>query len=139
MYNFSEQAIDLAALNIRLYKTKTSASPTLMMRIGNDLDGTYPGGTIIEPQGRYLIARADASDEIKNQASAIASRNTFTLTGNSYTIYLGQGVVSSDDDEDIIDKVGYGDATYFKTSPAPAILDNHLLIRKARRVLILIL
>jgi len=84
------------------------------MRIGNDLDGTYPGGTIIEPQGRYLIARADASDEIKNQASAIASRNTFTLTGNSYTIYLSQGVVSSDDDEDIIDKVGYGDATYFK-------------------------
>ncbi|HKM40615.1 MAG TPA: LamG-like jellyroll fold domain-containing protein, partial [Patescibacteria group bacterium] len=56
----------------------------------------------------------------------------FSLSGGAYTVYLASGPVSSDDDEDIIDKVGYGDATYFKTSPAPAILDNHLLIRKAK-------
>lgn len=130
IYNPNNSDIDLEEAGVRLYKSKTSAKPTLMMRIGNLNDGTYPKGVVIPAKGKYLIARDSASIEIRNRANAIASKNTFSFTGKAYTIYLSGGVVSSDDDEDIIDKVGFGEATYFKVKPAVEILDNHLLFRK---------
>ena len=132
IYNPTNFPVDLAEENVRLSRTVTSATPNFMVRIGNTSDGSYPGGTIINPQGRYLLARADASDEIKNQASAIITRSNFNLTGGAYTVYLSLDTVSSDDDVDIIDKVGYGTATYKEGEPAPAIPDNKILIRKAQ-------
>ena len=132
LYNPNNIALNLEELNIRLYKTKTSATPSLILRIGNLNDGSYPGGTIIPAQGKYLIARSSADITIKNQAQAIITRSNFTFTGNGYTIYLSQGVVSSNTDEDIIDKVGYGSAIYFESLPALEILNNHLLVRKAK-------
>ncbi|MFA5420722.1 MAG: LamG-like jellyroll fold domain-containing protein, partial [Patescibacteria group bacterium] len=129
IYNPNDFDVDLSSY--RLYKTKTSESPSILIRFGNELDASYPGGLLIPAKGKYLIARLDASDEIKSIVQAIVNRSEFTFTGSGYTIYLSKGVVSSDDDEDIIDKVGYGEATYYYNSPALEIPDNHLLIRKA--------
>ena len=39
-----------------------------MMRFGNENDGVYSGGTSISAKQYYIIARDDASDEIKNMA-----------------------------------------------------------------------
>ena len=81
IYNPTNQVIDLAEHDIRLYKSKTSTQPSLMMRIGNDNDGVYPGGTTINSNSVYVIARTLASDNIKSQAQAIAGRSKFTFTG----------------------------------------------------------
>ncbi|MFA5644397.1 MAG: LamG-like jellyroll fold domain-containing protein [Patescibacteria group bacterium] len=131
IYNPNNKAINLKDAGARLYKAKTSVTPTLMARIGNDDDGTYPGGLIIDPLGKYLVTGDLASDEIKTQAQAIINRDDFNLTSNGYTVYLGKSTISSDSDEDIIDKVGFGSAVYYYESPAPEILDDHVLIRKA--------
>jgi len=131
IYNPNDTAIDLKEKGIRLYKTKTSATPSLMIRIGNSDDGAYPGGFIIEAKGSYLITRADASSEIKAMAQAISSRSEFTFVGDAQTIYLGSNTISSDADSDIVDKVGFGLATYYFFSPADMILDNYILTRKA--------
>ena len=85
----------------------------------------------INPGQRYLITRDDASNVIKTQASMITDRSNFNLTGGAYTVYLSSGVVSDDNSFNIIDKVGYGGAMYYKDEAAPAIPDRHLLIRKA--------
>ncbi|MDD3711334.1 MAG: lamin tail domain-containing protein [Patescibacteria group bacterium] len=130
IYNPSNQTINLSELDLRLYKTKTSASPSLISRLGNIDDASYPGGLVIAPQARYLVVRSLAEDNIKNKAQAIVSRNDFSFTGNGYTIYLSNGVVSSDDDVDIIDKVGYGSAKYFLQQASPEILDNYVLTRQ---------
>ncbi len=132
LYNPTEVNINLEEFSFRLSKTKTGATPTFIMRIGDISDGSYPGGTIIKSKSKYLIVRSSAENDLKNQAQAIASRSNFTFTGNGYTIYLSRGTVSSDSDEDIIDKVGYGEAKYFEKYPAPEILDDWLLVRKAK-------
>ncbi len=132
IYNPSDKAIYLEEFDLRIYKTKTSVSPSLMIRLGNLNDASYFGDKIIFPHSGYLITRPSASDYIKDQSRAISTRSDFTFTGNAYTIYLSNGVVSSNDDEDIIDKVGYGEAKYFYQKPCPEILDNHLLMRKAK-------
>jgi len=131
LYNPNSSSIDLSTAGIRLYKTKTSATPSLMMRLGNLADGSYPGGLIVNPYGKYMIARASSSLEIKAKAQAISTRNNFSLTGDAYTVYLSDDPVSSDNDIDIIDKVGYGQALYYYMSPASEILDNYVLTRKA--------
>ncbi len=132
IYNPNDVSIDLEESGVRLYKTKTSATPSIIIRIGNLSDGIYPKGVIIPAKGKYLIARSSASDEIKKKANAIANRSEFSFTGNGYTIYLSGGVVSGNEDEDIIDKVGFGSAKYFERFPAVEILDNNLLVRKAQ-------
>lgn len=133
LFNPTDQAFDLAVAGYRLEKTKTAEDPALIMRIGNDLDGTYPGGTIIPAQGSYLIVRDDAKAYYKDQADAIATRDDFSWTGSDYTIYLGTDAISSSDDPDIMDAVGYGpNATYYLgAGPAPEISDNYILARVA--------
>ena len=132
IYNPNTFSIDLEEAGVRLYKTKTSATPSLMIRIGNLSDGIYPKGVVVPANGRYVIARASASDEIKSMANAISNRSEFTFVGDAYTIYLSSGVVSSDNDEDIVDKLGFGSASYFEKRPALEILDEHVLLRKAK-------
>ena len=137
LYNTGDSDFDLAANNYRLEKTKTAVDPVILMRFGNDNDGTYPGGTIIKAHGSYLIVRDEAtSTDLKAAADAIATGTNFTFESSGYTIYLGDDAISSPTDADIIDTVGFGaDATYYEGSgPAPEILDNEILTRKATAI-----
>ena len=128
--NATDYDFDLAAAGYRLEKAKTASDPTLIMRFGDEADGIYPGGTIIGAHGYYLVARSTASEEIKAQADAIATKDTFSWAEDAYTLYLGTGSISSDTDSDIVDKVGYGAAKYYETAPAPALKKGYALERK---------
>lgn len=131
LLNTGDHDFDLAEAGYRLEKAKTADDPSLMMRIGNADDGSYPGGTVIKAHGRYLIVGAQADDFYRAQADAIISRESFSWPGSAYTIYLGRAAISSSADPDIVDAVGFGpDATYFLGSgPAPEISDNYILNR----------
>jgi len=130
--NTGDTDFDLAAAGYRLEKAKTASDPTLIMRFGNEADGVYPGGTIISAHGTYLVARETSAPEIKARADAISTKSAFSWTEDSYTIYLGTAAISSDTDPDIVDKVGYGTATYFVgTAPATALKKGYALERKA--------
>ena len=130
LYNPTGEDINLSAGDYRIYKA-VAASPSLVMRIGNDADGSYPGGTTIPTHGFYLIVRDDANSTLRDKADAIGTKSSFTWTGTGYTLYLGNGSISNDDDPDIVDKVGFGsDATYSETSPAPAIPEGKSIQRK---------
>ena len=133
LFNPTDNDFDLATAEYRLEKTKTAQDPSLIMRIGNTEDGSYPGGTIIKAHDKYLIVRDDADDYYKSQADAISTRDEFVWTGSGYTLYLGKGPISSSTDPDIVDAVGFGaDATYFQGSaPAPEITDDYILNRVA--------
>jgi len=132
LYNPTNQPIDLAMGNYRIERAMTALDPSIVMRIGNGADGTYPGGTTIPAHGFYLIVRDDASETLKDKADAIGTRSEFTWTGTGYTLYLGNDAISSDTDPDIVDKVGSGTATYYESSPAPAIPDGKSIERKAQ-------
>lgn len=131
LFNTEDYDFDLAAAGYRLEKTKSSEDPSLMMRIGDTEDGIYPQGTIIKAHDKYLIVRSQANSYYKNQADAIATRDDFGWTGTDYTIYLGNGAISSSTDKNILDVVGFGsNATYFRGSgPASEIPDNYYLNR----------
>ncbi len=133
LINPTEFDLDLSLFEYRLEKTKTAEDSSLIMRIGNPLDGLYPGGTTIKAQSKYLIVRDEANDFYKSRADAIATRTDFSWTGSGYSLYLGAGPISSSTDQNIIDLVGYGDdATYWQGSgPAPEIKDNYILSRIA--------
>lgn len=128
--NTTDKDFDLASAGYRLEKAKTGADPTLIMRFGNDADGTYPGGTVIGAHGYYLIARSTASADILAQADAIATKDAFSWTEDGYTIYLGTASISSDSDTDIVDKLGYGEAVYYEEEPAEALKKGYALERK---------
>jgi Concanavalin A-like lectin/glucanases superfamily len=132
--NATDQDFDLATAGYRLEKAKAGTDPTLIMRFGDEADGTYPGGTIIAAHGYYLIARNTASAEILAQADAIATKSTFSWTEDGYTLYLGTASISSDEDPDVVDKLGYGDATYYESAPAEALKKGYALERKASAV-----
>lgn len=132
IWNYGEEDIDLAAREIRLEKARTAYNPAIIIRFNSDTDAVFPGGTIIRAGGAYRIVREKASSDLLAAAHAIALRPSFTFGDNAYTIYLASGPVSSPDDEDIIDILGYGDAMYFEGSgPAPALESGYLLRRKA--------
>ncbi len=131
LINTTDHDFDLATANYRLEKTKTAENPSIMIRIGNSVDGAYPGGTVIKAHGTYLIVRADASNYYRNKADALAIRKEFSWNDSAYTLYLAAGAVSSSADPDIIDAVGFGtNARYFQgQQPALAIKDNYILQR----------
>ncbi len=134
LINFSDMAIDLAENNFRLEKAVTALDPAIMIRIGDPGDGHYPGGTIIEAGSTYLIVREGADQRLLDMADAIASRVEFNLGSSGYSVYLGAAPISSPDDEDIIDLVGYGEnALYYSgVQPAPTISDYYFLQRTDR-------
>lgn len=129
--NASDYDFDLAEAGYRLEKAKTGSDPTLVMRIGDENDGIYPGGTIIKSGESYLIVNDEASPEMIAKADAIAIKDAFSWTEDSYTIYLGKASISSDTDTDIVDKLGYGEAKYFESLPATALKKGYALERKA--------
>lgn len=131
LINYSDYDIDLAEYNIRLEKSKTTEDPLILIRIGNSEDASYPGGTIISAQSSYLIVRDDAASRLLTEADAIVNREDFNLMPSGYSIYLAKGPVSSPQDEDIIDLLGYGESSlyYYGSLPAPAIINGYLLRR----------
>ena len=133
LYNPNNFAIDLLATNYRLEKAKTATDPGIMMRVGNEADGSYPGGTIISAKGYYLIVRHSATNYYLSRADAIATRTDFNLTGLNQSVYLGLGAISSYEDEDIVDVVGFGPEAiyYLGSAPAPKIEDYYFLNRFA--------
>lgn len=132
LYNPTDSPIDLATAGYRIEQTKAAPNPGIVMRIGNADDGSYPGGTTIPAHGYYLIVRDDCEDQdLLNMADAIGTRPEFTWTNSGYTVYLGTGAIDSDDDPDIVDKVGWGSATYYEGSPAPTIPDGGSIERKS--------
>lgn len=133
IWNYGDQDIDLAARKIRLEKSRTASDPGIILRFDAESDASFPGGTLLRAGEAYRIVRDDASSDLLAAAQAIALRSDFTFTDNSYTIYLASGAVSSPNDDDIIDFVGYGEAAYFEGSgPAPALAAGYLLRRKAK-------
>lgn len=132
LYNPNDFDFDLAEAGFRIEKTKTADNPSIVMRIGNESDGIYPGGTVIKAKSYYLMVRDGASPYFLNLADAIGKRREFGWTGNGYTLYLGKAAISSSDDADILDALGFGAATYYQgTQPAPEISDNYYLNRVA--------
>ncbi len=133
LYNPSSYDLDLAQAGYRLERTKTAEDPGIAIRIGNEADGRYPGGTVIGAHSTYLIVKEGASDYFLSRADAIASRQEFAWTGNGYTLYLGKGAISSSQDPDIVEAVGLGaKASYYQgQAPAQEIPDNYLLKRIA--------
>lgn len=132
LWNYGQDDIDLAARKIRLEKSKTALDPGIILRFDNTADATFPGGSVVRAGEAYRIVRDEASSDLRAAAQAIATRADFTLMDNAYTVYLASGVVSSPDDEDIIDYVGYGAAKYFEgAAPALALTEGYLLRRKA--------
>ena len=131
LYNFGSETIDLAQENFRLEKTKSAADPSIIVRVGNEADGEYPGGTEIDAHGYYRLAAFSSSSKIKESAQAIISNKSFTWFDSGYTFYLGKNAISSNSDPDIIDKLGFGEAEYFEgLAPAPAIIEPGILVRK---------
>lgn len=128
--NASDEVLDLVAYDYRLVKAKGS-NPVLIMDFGNENHGTYPGGTVIAPHGSYLVVRSSAAENVKALADAISTRDNFSWTEDGYTLYLGTGAISSDDDSDIVDRLGYGEALYYSGAPAPALVPGYALERKA--------
>ena len=131
LYNPNNFSVNLADSNYRLEKTRSAVNPSIMIRIGNEADGQYPGGTTIAARGYYLIVRAGASNYFISRADAIASRKDFRLNSNAQTVYLGTGAISSYDDEDIVDVIGIGPQAnyYLGSSPAPILEKYHFLNR----------
>jgi len=119
LYNTTDGDIDLAN-NYHMYKS-VSASLGLLMRFGNTLDGSYPRGTIIKSHGYYLIVRDDASSNLIEMADAICTKVAFTWNGSGYTIYFGDGAISSANDSNIIDTVRFVDA---QNNTAPEIQNS---------------
>jgi len=133
IWNYGEEDINLADREIRLEKAKTALDPGIILRFNSETDALFPGGRVIAANSSYRIVRDDAQADLKSAAHAIALRPDFTFTNDAYSIYLAKGPVSSPEDEDIIDLLAYGEATYFEgQAPAAALDEKHLLRRKAQ-------
>jgi hypothetical protein len=131
LYNNSSDTVDLAESKVRLEKSKTAVDPSIALRFSESADVAYNNDSEIAPYGLYIIAAAGAPTEIKALAQAVAQRTDFAWGKDGYTLYLADGAVSTPDDADILDKVGWGAAEYFKGAcPASALADNAWLARK---------
>jgi hypothetical protein len=129
--NKSNYDIDLAKYSIRLEKAKTALDPAILVRIGDIRDAAYPGGTIVKSQESYLVVRDNASSTLIDLADAIVIRDSFVISDSEQSIFLGSSAISSYNDEDILDLVGFGpEAKYFRGSgPAVSIDDGYVLKR----------
>ena len=131
LYNPTENDIDLVGGNYRIERASSSGGdPSILIRFGNEDDGSYPGGSIILSNNYYLVIRDDANQDLLDMADAIGTRDDFTLT-ESNTIYLGTGAIGGVGDEDITDFVGYGEAVDYEGSGAALLPgDNQSIGRK---------
>lgn len=133
IWNYGDKDINLKEREIRVEKARTASDPGIILRFDSDSDLRILSSSVIRAGESYLIVRDDASSELLSKAQAIALRPDFTFTNSAYTLYLAKGPVSSFEDEDIIDFVGYGEAVYFEGSlAAPAMEPGYLLRRKAK-------
>jgi endonuclease YncB( thermonuclease family) len=129
IYNNCNESIDLFNEHIRLEKAVSLEVPNILVRFDEVSDYTATS-TVIAPNSTYTISRKESKIDFDFNAKSL--RNDFTLSGDAYSIYLAKGPVSTSDDEDIIDLLGYGEANYYSGfGPASFIDDYSLLRRKA--------
>lgn len=132
LFNPNDSPVDLASLGYRLEKAKTAKDPSIMIRFASPEDVEYKSGSIIAPFSSYLVVASSSINQWRSLASAIATRDDFSWGKDGYTIYLAKDAISTPDDQDILDKIGFGlSALYFEGSPAEVLKDNYLLERKA--------
>ncbi len=133
LYNPGEKDFDLNTAGYRLEKAKTAEDPSLMIRIGDTDDASYPGGTIIKAKKTYLIVSNKASLYWQSKADAVVNREEFTWPDSGYTIYLGTGAISSSKDVDILEAIGFGlDATYFQGESPAAEIKNYYILNRVK-------
>ena len=112
IYNPTNENVDLT--DYKIYKA-VSSSQSLVIRIGDVLDGIYSSTTVLPPKEYYLIVRDNASDDLKNKADAIGIKDSFTWNSSGYTLYLNKVNGRS---SDIVDEVGFGEkANFYEKEP----------------------
>ncbi|MFZ4648892.1 MAG: LamG-like jellyroll fold domain-containing protein [Patescibacteria group bacterium] len=130
LYNPNSVAFDLAVYNYRLEKSKTAIDPAIMLRFSETSDVQYLSDSKIPPNGNFLVVGSKADENWRGKAQAIVINPGFTWGKSGYTFYSGLDAISSPDDSDIIEKIGFGsDALYFSATSAPALTDNDYLGR----------
>jgi len=104
---------------IELYNTTTSTinlsgwKLTKKTKSGNEsnLISSFPDNSLISASSYFLIITKDTS-----KFSATTTADT-TYTGESYSIAKDNTIILKDDNDNIIDKVGYGDVSDFENTP----------------------
>lgn len=123
LYNPTDSDVDLVDSKYRIERaTASGGNPSVLLIYGTgSYNASYPGGNIVPAKGYYLHVRNDASENIRSNADALSD---FSLT-DSNVIYLASGSVGDpkgehNNDDDIVDYVGYGNALQYEGSgPAP--------------------
>ncbi|MCX6795607.1 MAG: thermonuclease family protein [Candidatus Falkowbacteria bacterium] len=130
IFNPNNQVFDLASSSFRLEKAKTALDPSIILRFSEPSEIEYRSSSRLAPQANFLIVGAKADAYWLSKADAVALDANFTWGKSGYTIYSGNNAISSPDDQDIVEKIGFGpDALYFSGSPSPALSDNEYLSR----------
>lgn len=130
IFNPNDQNYDLAAYNYRLEKAKTALDPGIMLRFSESKDFYFNSGKVIPPFGKFLLVGSKSEENWLAKADAVILNEDFNWGKSGYTIYSGLKAISSPDDPDIVDKIGFGDdATYFQGQAAPALNADSFLER----------
>lgn len=134
IFNPNDKNFDLVANSYRLEKAKTAQDPSIMLRFTEEADVDCSNNKCLLPPKSYLLISSNkASDDFKEGTDLIVLNDNFFWGEKDYSIYLGQGAISTPDDKDIVDLIGFGVAAkYFEGSaPAPSMEEGGFLLRKA--------
>ena len=131
IFNNCDQSIDLFAEGIRIEKAISMEDPSIIIRF-EEIGDYIATSTVIEPYSSYTISRKESVLDI--DFDAISQRDDFSLSGDSYTIYLAKEPVSNQNDEDIIDILGYGSANYYLGSGPAIYIDDYKLLRRKANI-----
>ena len=130
LYNPNPVAINLKDARYKIYRsTESGGTPALLcdfVESSHFNSDALPTVLTIPANGFYLVVNDQANASLADAADALVkqSRSGMTISRNN-TIYIGRDPVSSKTDPDILDFVGYGEATDFDgMGAAPAIASN---------------
>ncbi len=125
LYNPTNSAIDLGSWSVQ----RTTGSGSGLYR--KQLAGTIPA------HGFYLIVRdnTNTTPELLAKADILASGSSFSLADNNI-VYLVSNIenITGSDDTDIVDFVGWGNASFFEDATAPNPVAGTSLERKSADV-----
>lgn len=133
LFNPNDQPYDLGAYNYRLQKTKTSITPSIMLRFSDSADVSYNSAKSIAPKSSFLVVGSKSDESWLSKASAIALNSGFTWGNSGYTFYSGLNPISSADDLDIIETIGFGNDASFFSKMAAAALPEHGYLQRIKR------
>lgn len=130
LFNPNNQVYDLALYNYRLEKAKTTLDPGIILRFSEALDFQTNSSLKIPARKSYLVVGEKSDPVWLSKADAVVLNPDFTWGKNGYTLYSALNPVSSPDDQDILEKIGFGsEALYFSATSAPALSENAYLTR----------